>query len=354
VGGCWEAKVSFSDNSSYEAKVVGNDFNSGLALLKIEPIDRKTPVLGDSFSLKHGSWVIVIGNSYDMPNVVNLGVYSGLTDEGFLQLSVQSGPGSSGSAVFNTKGELVGILVAQASETVSFRLPGENDSRISRASDYLPSAAFSAQAFGIELPGSGTNLAIPAARINRVAEQLKKFGLVKHGFLGIRQRPLTDEKLAKLSLKSGVEIIDIVKDSPAEQAGLKTGDILIGIDGTRIKTPGHLYSLVRSHEPGDKIKVEAVRDGEIKKYDVTLDEAPDDGYFGFRKLSKQQFPEMQSDIAKFQEKLADNMRASQEKQFDQRQLEEYIDKLEERVAELEDQLEKISDKLNKLSNELTQ
>ena len=292
VGDCPVADVSFNDGEKYTARVIGCDHNSGLALLKIEPVTRKTPVFGNSESMKQGSWVLVIGNSFEMPNAVSLGVYSGLTDEGFLQLSVQAGPGSSGSAVFNSSGQLIGLLVAQATETVSFKLPGDRAARISQASDYYTSVGLSLPAMGIDLPSAGINLAIPVSRMKMVTDQLKKYGKVRRGYLGIRQKPLKAGKLAELGIKGGVEVIEIVKDSPAEEAGLSKGDILIELAGTRIESPGHLYSLVRSYKPDDRIDLKIIRDGKKQEIAVTLDEAPDEGYFGFKEHPGQQFSDL--------------------------------------------------------------
>lgn len=354
IGECKEAEVSFKSGDSYKAEVVGCDYHSGLALLKIEPVDRAIPEFGDSYSLKEGSWIIVMGNAYEVPNAVNLGVYSGLTVEGFLQLSVQSGPGSSGSAVFNTKGQLIGLLVAQASETISFNFPGGDNSWISRASGYSSPKALSAPALGIELPASGTSLAVPIAKLEMVIRQLKEFGEVKHGFLGIRQQPLKSGEQKELNIEGGVRIIDVVKDSPAEEAGLSDGDILTKFNDKVIKSPGHLYSLVRSHQPDDKITLEIIREGNKKQIVVSLDEAPNDGYFGFRYFPQRQLSELQYDFADLKNRLSDKMQASKDKLHDQEEIEIYLKKLEEKIAGLEDDFKKLSDKLDELNKEMDQ
>jgi S1-C subfamily serine protease len=213
VGEAEAAKIIFKDGASYDAQIVGKDYHTGLALLQIEPVNRQIPVIGDSYDIREGSWVFVIGNSFEIPNAVNLGVYSGLTDEGFLQLSVQTGPGGSGSAVFNTKGELIGILVAQASETVSLNLPSRSDSAwISKArGPEGKTSPKTSETLGIDLPSSGISLALPAAKLESIVNQLKETGEAKHGFFGIRQKALSAAKKEEFGLTCGVEIVEVLK-----------------------------------------------------------------------------------------------------------------------------------------------
>ena len=272
-----EIRVVFQNGDSYGAELVGSDHYSGLALLKIEPVKRQLPKLGDPNKLEEGSWVIAIGNSFDMPSAVNLGVFSGLTDFGLLQLSMQSGPGGAGGAIFNTAGELVGILVAQPTETFSLLLPPEDQVRWRVKSR---GAERDYRRYGLDLPSTGTSLAVPADKIAKLVAQLKDRGEVKRGYLGIRQARLTQREKKQRNVEGGVVVKDVVKDSPGEKGGLKADDILVKYNGISIKGPGHLLGLVRSSMPGDKARIEVLRDSATVEADVILGEASSDDFFG--------------------------------------------------------------------------
>ena len=280
VGDDNDIVVRFKNENSYPAEIIGVDRQSGLALLKIEPIDHQTPTFGDPRKLKEGSWITVIGNSYDIPSSVNFGVFSGITDNGLLQLSVQSDPGSSGGAVFNTKGEVIGILAAQTTETLSLFCPEDKLLGI-KADIYNSYSMGRLKIFGIDIPSSNTSLAVPVDKLDKIIDQLKKYGEVKYGFLGIKQTGLNKRTRQDNNIEGGVLVTNVSKDSPAEKAGLLEDDIIVKFKGTPIKGPGHLYDLVRSHNPGDEIRLEILRDGSTKKVTVTLGEAANDEHFGY-------------------------------------------------------------------------
>ncbi len=318
--------VTFKDGKSYHADFIGADGYTGLAMLKIEPVDKKIPDIGDPYRLKDGSWVTVIGNSYDMPSSVNFGIFSGITDENLLQLSVATGPGSSGGAVFNTKGELIGILVAKATETVSAYIPSLKN-LMAKAHNPVESQVGDYHKVGVELPSSVISLAVPVDKMLMVAEQLEKYGKVRRGFLGISQRRLSRREVKRYRIDSGVCVTDISIGSPAYEAGLKKKDIILKFDGVTVKNPGHLCELVRSHLPGDKVGLEILRDGSKIDVKATLDEASDSNF-----LASWQLPWIHSgnddistdvNVSDLKEKIDD--------------LEERIQKLVEKIKELEHQ-----------------
>lgn len=316
--------VTFKDGKSYPADFIGADGYSGLAMLKIKPVDREIPKAGDAYKLKEGSWVTVIGNSYDMPSSVNFGIFSGITDEGLLQLSVATSPGSSGGAVFNTKGELIGILVAKATETVSAYIPNLKNLTV-KAYSSATSRAGGFHEVGVDLPSSATSLAVPIDKVLMVAEQLKKYGEVRRGFLGISQRRLSEREMKRHDIDGGVYVTDVSIDSPAYEAGLGKRDIILKFDGVTVKNPGHLYGLVRSHLPGDKVNLEILRGDSTIDVKVTLGEVSDNKFF-----ASWEFPWIHSivddlkvdvDISDLQKKLED--------------MEKRLQKLFEKIEELD-------------------
>jgi S1-C subfamily serine protease len=353
IGAADKAKVAFKSGSDFAAVVVGRDFTTGLALLQIDPINKPLPILGDSYDIKEGSWIVVIGNSYEMSNAVNLGVYSGITDEGFLQLSVQTGPGSSGSAVFNTRGELIGVIVAQASETVTLNVPLGEERYINRASSGdKPGTTMTSVPIGVEMPTSGTSLAVPIGKLQGIINQIKAFGVVKHGLLGIRQQPLSTAAKKQYGVDSGVEITDVIDGSPAEKGGLLKGDIVIKVDDEPLKGTGHLYSIVRSHSPGDKVKFEVLHNGDRLTKLVVLGDAPNDGYFGFIHNSTQPDKRLyDQNLAEIRDKLTDKIAKASEDlvTIDKVELDKYLKAVDDRMAEMEGQIDQLTNKLNKLS-----
>lgn len=280
-----DISVTFKNGENYPADFIGADSYSGLAMLKIEAVDRETPKIGDPYKLKEGSWVTVVGNSYDMPSSVNFGIFSGIIDEGLLQLAVLTSPGGSGGAVFNTRGELIGILVAKATETVSVYIPSSKNLKL-KAYSSASSRVRSLHEVGVDLPSTGTSLAVPIDKVLKIADQLKEYGEVRRGFLGISQRRLNKREMRKHGIDGGVYITDVSIGSPAYEADLKNGDIVLRFDGVNVNGPEHLYGLVRSHLPGDKVELEILRDDSTIEVEVNLDEASDSRFFGSWELPR--------------------------------------------------------------------
>ncbi|MCP4582723.1 MAG: PDZ domain-containing protein [candidate division Zixibacteria bacterium] len=355
IGKSDNIKVSFKNGEEYNAAIIGTDYHSGLALLKIKPLDRQSPKFGDPKNLRDGSWIIVIGNCYDIPNSVDFGVFSGFTDEGFMQLSVQSGPGSSGSAIFNTKGEMIGVLIAQATETVSFNLTNDNYIKV-KTNKYGLTEPQNPGSLDIDLPTVGTSLALPVDKIRHITDQLKKNGVVEHGFLGIRQKSLSSKIRLVFNIDNGVIVVSTTKDSPAERGGVARNDIITRFDGIKVKGPEHFYSLVRSHMPGDKIEVEVIRDSSKVKLDVVLGRAPDEGYYGFLQNQSRTVRD-QENVSPSTRGLANKLdiikdQVSQLDGIKDVEIKIDIEELENKMIELEDHLDKLANKINDLSKKL--
>ena len=351
IGNNDDIKVTFKNNESYPAELVGIDNQSGIALLKIEPVDRQIPGFGYPYQLDEGAWMTVIGNSYEMPVSVNFGVFSGITDKGLLQLSVQSSPGSSGSAVFNTKGEVVGILIAQTTETASLRFPYDSNLKV-RVKEYQSYYSGKYSGLGVELPSTNTSLAVGIDKIQRIVSQLKEYGEVRYGFLGIMQRKLKTKELKKHNIENGVLITKVIKNSPAEKAGLQEDDIILKVNDKVIESMGVLYTTVRSHEPDDVIDLEILRDSLSQKITVTLSEIPYKESFGFLDNMRNYYDEdvwvtAKEHLKGLEEYLENvNKNLKTDTNFDEfeeklEDLEKYLENLSEKITELSKRLEKI-------------
>ncbi|UCC78481.1 MAG: PDZ domain-containing protein, partial [Candidatus Zixiibacteriota bacterium] len=265
-----------------------------------------------------GSWVLFVGNSYDKPSSVNIGTYSGRDDEGFLELNLNVNPGSSGGAVLNTNGEVIGILIALEFSPGPVKFL-EHDLHFG---DYF--------LFKDAGRSDETALALPIEQAKDIVENLIKHGEIKRGFLGISQKNLTDKQKEKHDIDGGVIVTDIVDDSPAEEAGLREDDIITKIDGDRIESTGDLYRKVRSHKPGDKVTITYIRDGKTEMVDVELGESKRDYFLG------------SLDSDKVLPKLKVN------KMLDLSDREEF----EEEMQVLKDELKKLQHELDQLKDEL--
>ncbi len=250
VDGAEGIKVELTNSRVYEAKVVGLDPRSDLAVLKIVASDLALLTLGDSDRVRVGDVVLAIGNPLGLGQTVTAGIISalgrttGLSDgsfESFLQTDAPINQGNSGGALVNTAGELVGINSQILTPT------GGN---------------------------IGIGFAIPANMARNVAEQLIKSGKVRRGYLGVTIQPVTSEMASRLGLKEvgGVIVGAVEKGSPAERAGLKQGDVIIVFNGTQIVDGNSLRNLVASVEPGAEVTLTVLREGREQQLRAALDE----------------------------------------------------------------------------------
>jgi serine protease Do len=241
-----EIKVTISGGGDYEAKVVGQDAKTDLALLKINPKnDLPVAVLGDSDKLEVGDWVIAIGNPFGLEHTVTAGIVSakgrvigaGPYDD-FIQTDASINPGNSGGPLFNLKGEVVGINTA------------------------------------IIASGQGIGFAIPINMAKELLPQLKEKGKVTRGWLGVAVQKVTEELAKSFNLPEakGALVAEVVSGGPAEKAGVKRGDVIIEFNGKEIGEMNELPRIVANTPVGKEVEVKVIRDGKEKTFKVTIGE----------------------------------------------------------------------------------
>ena len=241
-----DIKVTLFDDREYKGHIVGRDPKTDLALIKISPDNGLKPLpFGDSEELQVGDWVVAIGNPFGLGNSVTAGIVSakyrqigaGPYDD-FIQTDAPINPGNSGGPLLNTQGEVVGI------NTAIFTRSG----------------------------GSiGIGFAIPVNMAKDLLPQLKE-GKVIRGWLGVMIQAVTPELKEKLDLKDekGALVADVTKGGPADKAGIQRGDVIVSFDGREIKEMNELPYLVASTPVGKRVKVEVIRKGERKTFDVKV------------------------------------------------------------------------------------
>ena len=252
-------EVTLNDKRKFEATVVGTDPSTDLALLKIEAQDLPFLVFGDSDSLFTGEWVLAVGNPFNLESTVTAGIVSAkgrsidILDrqdriESFIQTDAAVNPGNSGGALVNTSGQLIGI----------------NTAIITRSGKY-----------------EGYSFAVPSNLAQKVILDLRDFGSVQRGVLGVFIDEITSERAAELQLPSvaGVYITRVTPGSAAADAGLKAGDVIVGINGTNTATLPEMQQQVGMHRPGNTIKVTYFRDGQLADIPVILKTLAGNTYF---------------------------------------------------------------------------
>ena len=254
VGGADKITVLLSDNKTFEAKLVGTDKPSDLAVLKIEAHNMPYLTLGNSDNVRVGDIVLAIGNPLNIGQSVTAGIISakgrrtGLSDgqsfEDFLQTDAPINRGNSGGALVNLNSELIGINSQILSP------PGAGGGNI------------------------GIGFSIPSNMAKSVMEQLLKDGRVRRGMLGVNIQNITDDTAKALELKdtSGVLVSNVRAGSAAEKAGVKRGDIITAINGEKIEDSNVLRNKVAGTLPGSEIKLTVLRDGNPMDLTATLEE----------------------------------------------------------------------------------
>ncbi len=233
-----------------KAEVIGVDWENSIALLKVDKKYFEVPIFGDSSKIEIGDWVIAIGCSIENFPSTSFGIVNSLRGKEFY-VSLATPPGGSGSGVFNSKGELIGILRGAVSSW-RFELLKRRD--IARE---IPSSR-----------GGSFSLVIPIEKTKEIYQELKRKSIEKRPYLGV----LLNEVDGRVIIQS------ISKDSPAEKADLRKNDYIISIDGKRVYSSEDVSDEISKIKAGEKIIVELERDGKIMKKEVILEEAPR-GYF---------------------------------------------------------------------------
>ncbi len=233
----------YDGDKTYEAKIVGTDSQTDLAIIKIDATGLKAAELGDSDSVKVGEFAMAIGNPLGLDSSVTCGIVSAVnrevTDEdGNKYIAIQTdaaiNSGNSGGALVNSEGKVIGINTLKLSGT------------------------------GIE----GIGFAIPINSTLDVTDQLIQYNKVIRPYIGISGRDITEDLSKKYNLPIGVYISSVENFSAAEIAGLKVGDVIVSVDGTSVSTMDKLNEIKNSHNVGDEIVLTVCRDGE--NFDVTL------------------------------------------------------------------------------------
>lgn len=259
IAGASKLEVVLSNKKSYIANLVGTDPTTDIALLKIE--DKGLPYLNfaNSDNAEVGQWVLAVGNPLGLNSTVTAGIISAkgrsidlLSQqsrspiESFIQTDAAINPGNSGGALVNPNGELIGINSAISSKTGYYE---------------------------------GYGFAVPSNLARKVVEDIKQFGLVQRGYLGVSPLDLSDqrvvtaynqEKKTNLKVGDGVYLIDVADKGGAQDAGLKTGDVITKVDNTPISSYYDLSFAVGSKRPGDKVAVTYLRNGKQNTVNVTL------------------------------------------------------------------------------------
>ncbi|WP_103327470.1 S1C family serine protease [Bacteroidetes bacterium endosymbiont of Geopemphigus sp.] len=252
-------EITLNNQKSYKAKVVGKDPNSDVALLKIKGENLPYLNFADSEKVQVGEWVLAIGNPFSLNSTVTAGIVSAKGRsldilrsksrspiESFIQTDAAINPGNSGGALVNTNGDLIGINTAIASKSGSY---------------------------------VGYGFAVPSNLVRKVIEDIKKFGVVQRAYIGINALDLSNEEQlilynqgnkTKIKSQQGVMASEVMANSGAAEAGIKKGDIIKRIDGSPIRNYADLAAIIGSKRPGDKIKVNALRDGRDINFIVTL------------------------------------------------------------------------------------
>jgi serine protease Do len=250
VKGAEKVEVTLEDKRSYEAEVIGVDPNTDLALLKIKETELPSLPFGNSNEVQVGEWVLAVGNPFNLTSTVTAGIVSAkgrslnlldeeLAIESFIQTDAAVNPGNSGGALINSSGQLVGINTAIASETGSY---------------------------------AGYSFAIPVNIVRKVMADLREYGQVQRGIIGVQIRNINAEMAEKYSLPTlaGAYVTGTIAGGAAEAAGIKPGDIITKVNATPVRGSSELQEEIGTYRPGDKVQLTVIRDGETTLMEVIL------------------------------------------------------------------------------------
>lgn len=242
-----ELEITLNNKKSYKATLVGTDQKMDIALLKIDT-NEKLPytTFADSDQVKVGEWVLAVGNPYNLNSTVTAGIVSAKARnldtrgiQSFIQTDAAVNPGNSGGALVNTRGELIGINTMISSPTGSY---------------------------------AGYSFAVPSNITRKIIEDIMEFGNVQRGILGIEGGEITGQVSKDLGIKDteGFYVSKVNKNSGAEKAGIREGDVIKKLDSQKITTYAELTNYINTKRPNDKVQVTFMRDGVTKTIPVTL------------------------------------------------------------------------------------
>ena len=252
VDGADELTVTLTDNKEYSARIIGADKTTDLALIKIDGRNLPAIEIANSDNVKVGEWVLAIGNPLGLNNTVTAGIISAKARtlgangvESFIQTDAAINAGNSGGALVNTNGQLVGINAMLYSQTGSY---------------------------------SGYGFAIPTAMMNKIVDDIKKYGTVQRAMIGIQGGDVKnyvdaqkeEGKEVDLGTMEGIYIDKVVEESAAEEAGLEKGDVIIEVNGHKVTKFGDLSGIIAQKRPGDKISLTYLHNKKKQTKTITL------------------------------------------------------------------------------------
>ncbi|PIE28986.1 peptidase [candidate division KSB3 bacterium] len=250
-----EIRVKLTDSRTFQADIIGHDIKTDIALIKIHSDQRDFPlaVLGDSDAIRVGEWVIAVGNPYGLSHTVTAGIISAKSRvidgpyDDFIQTDASINPGNSGGPLINIQGQVIGINTAVFSNA-----PGNGFAQ-------------------------GIGFAIPINLVRRVISDLRHYGKVKRGWIGVVIQEVTEELAASFNLPDtrGAMVTDIIPDGPADIAGLFHGDVILQFNESGIQHSIDLPRIAADNPPGTECVLRVNRDGEELAVTIVLGEFPD-------------------------------------------------------------------------------
>ena len=254
VDGATKLRVKLNDGRTFDAKLVGRDPATDIALIKIEKSGLPILTFGSSDDLRLGEWVLAIGSPFDLQSTITAGIVSAKARqldvipnefriESFIQTDAAVNPGNSGGALVNARGELVGINTVIKSSTGSY---------------------------------IGYSFAVPESIVRKVVNDLREYGIVQRALLGISYRYVDQEFIDQMGKETGITevggvyVASVAEGGSASEAGLRKGDVITEIDGVKITSPSILTVQIGKHRPNDKVAIVVKRGGNVKHFEVVL------------------------------------------------------------------------------------
>ncbi|MBR9915626.1 MAG: PDZ domain-containing protein [Algicola sp.] len=247
IAGSNKISITLNDNRVYDAKLIGTDEETDIALLKIDAEeDLPSIAFGDSDTAKVGEWVLAVGNPFNLTSTVTAGIISAKSrdlstnkSQSFIQTDAAVNPGNSGGALVNARGELIGINTAISSQTGSY---------------------------------IGYSFAVPSNIARKVVEDIMEFGDVQEGVLGVSILNSQSQEAKELGVNEiqGVYVSNVEANSGADKSGIKNGDIIKKLDNIEISKFSDLSGYLKTKRPNDVVNVEILRNGRIKSIPVKL------------------------------------------------------------------------------------
>lgn len=249
VEGASKVEVTFNNKHKREARIIGSDPTTDIALIKVEATDLEFLTFADSDKVRVGEWVLAVGNPFNLNSTVTAGIVSAKarninilgdgTIESFIQTDAAVNPGNSGGALVNTAGDLVGINAAIASRTGSF---------------------------------VGYSFAIPSNIAKKVVEDFMQYGSLQRAYLGVTVEEITEELADEkgFNVLSGIYVDEVYPNSGAQKGGLKNGDVILSINDISIDTRAQLMGVIGQYRPDDEVNVKILRDKKERVCKVSL------------------------------------------------------------------------------------